>query len=1853
MDKKLLQALDNLSYSLAEVANSLEEKKSMKSSVGSTLQSGDFSKQLSEISVSISKIKIDTESIIKTQDTILKIVKDSKDKSNTESILKNQETILKIVSETKNDEPVDKNVKSVKSQPSIVPTAKSIDIEQKKPGVAPIKSLDNKDKKPESFFSKFKDDGKKIKDSVGTIILIAGGILAIGSAFKIIGDVNWASVLALSVSLPLIAFSFSKISEIKMSPVDILSMLLVTVGISTAITSASYILSTVKPVGFFQATTSILIGGIFSALSFGIGKIVQGFKGISPGLALSTAFLMPIVLYAVSYSIAKSSELLSQVRPIGFFQATTAILIAGVFSALSFGIGKLISGFKGISPGLAIGASLVMPIVLVAISWSIYKSSDLLSQVKPIGFFQAVTAIMIAGVFTILSYGIGKMISGFKGINPGVAAIAAVSMPILLIALSASIMSSSMLLSNITPIGFFQALTAIMIAGVFVAISYAVKPLMKGISGVGYSDMLKGTLMILGLVGTIVASSYIINSIEDVSLSTIGTFTVLSVALIGTSIAFGFGLNLLSKIPTSAILKGSIAILAIATTISLSSMILSIGDYDTYPNLDWSLGVGASLLAFGLSSIGLGLITVSGIGAVALLAGAVATLGVAGLIVGVDSILSSGSYDKYPSLSWSTGIGASLLGFSTAVVILGAINSIGGVAETLSMGVIDNPIDAGISTITKIAITIPIIDSILSSGSYKVYPNMSWVGGISTVMTIFSGAVVMLGGMGLLGGSIFNRGVEAIRMISQSIVDSASILSTGKYVGGPSKDWADGITMSLSAFSPIYSILMKNSFMKIFGAGVSVDKFAESIRVISLGITTAANYFSLNRVAFRNGPPVEWSSGVSKSLAAFSPIYDILLENSGLLKSGITPDKYASAIKTIVEGISYSAEYFSNNKSSFENPPPVQWATGVGAAIGAFSPVYDILSENSSWFGNNVSVSDMDFAIKAITRSIISSANIFEKNNTQFNISKVPNKLWGDSVSGAISAFSPIFKFISDNSGWFGADMSELSLSIKMISKSIVESSKILSSGVFNYSVPTSFTENISKNIKSYVDILDNIEDVDEDEIFGPIKFAIALSKISDLIKVGSYQTSIPVNFTENISKNVKSYVEILDNIEDVDQNLIFTPIKFAIALSRISDLIKIDSYKSIIPIDFTENISKNIKSYVNILDFTEGIDGSDVFAPIKFLVALNKISNILKLESYSSSIPDDFTDKISKNIKSYLQILNSVSSVDHKLIYLPIKFVSILGSISDQISNQSFDSSIPKDFTENILLNVKSYIGISSFIDSNYSTSDPIDIIGNINKISYLISTGKYTSNIPDSYLINISNNIKKYHEISNFISSGGGDIGSILSSIRSINMISKIISLGQYDSMIPDNYFNSLESSISDFARISGIVKSKFDSSPLLGIVKDISIISKLISMGEYLIFPSDQWINGIVRSIVSMNNVNIGSANSKIVDMSRIILQLDLIFRSGIYNSYPSEEWSNGAIKSIIKFSDLVTQFNKISGFDFVSGLGKIEFISNSIVGIDKSLSKGIYEKYPNINWIGGIKESILRSGFMISEIDESLSLVSLVLGSKKSSIISNSVVEMSQVLSKGKYDVYPSYNWSNSMSKILGGFSNMDLSKDIDRESLSKVATSILFIDSKFKSGSFDKFPTTSWVTGTIFAIQKVHDIIKMLNFSSIESGISKIFGGKDPLMTALSNIDLLATSFEKLSNSVKSFTGGISSIDLDKLSAIRSLSNSVVLMSISDSDQFNRMMDRLEDRSGIFADILNSYNESKQSGSSITPIKIGSKDPDLVNNDFQILSDKFDKMILIMGDIASVAGSRGTLKSYLSSIKEDVNIGGSK
>ena len=89
----------------------------------------------------------------------------------------------------------------------------------------------------------------------------------------------------------------------------------------------------------------------------------------------------------------------------------------------------------------------------------------------------------------------------------------------------------------------------------------------------------------------------------------------------------------------------------------------------------------------------------------------------------------------------------------------------------------------------------------------------------------------------------------------------------------------------------------------------------------------------------------------------------------------------------------------------------------------------------------------------------------------------------------------------------------------------------------------------------------------------------------------------------------------------------------------------------------------------------------------------------------------------------------------------------------------------------------------------------------------------------------------------------------------------------------------------------------------------------------------------------------------------------------------------------------------------------------------------------------------------------------------------------------------------------------------------------------------------------------------------------------------------SDITRMASDYDKLANSIQNLSGAIQSIDVERITALKTLTGSIVLMSLMDSDQFNSMMDSLESKARIFVDVINDMENGPHSTNSMHVVRL--------------------------------------------------------
>jgi hypothetical protein len=1201
MDKQLLAALNKTSDAIEALAEALQSKEKSTSASANALKSGNFGAQLKDINVSLKAIQKDTQEIIKQNKTILALSK--------------------------------KKGKDKEASPE--------------------------DKMPDE------KKGGDIKKGVGTILLIAGAVLAIGLALKIVGKVDFISVIALGLAITLIATAFAKVAALKLTLKEAMVASAAMVAMSIAVTLSSWILKKVQPIGFTQVLTGIMISAMFAVAGKGIGRLITVLGRMGMGKIVKALIFLPLIMPAIALGIALSSHVLKLITPIGFGQALTAILISVMFSVVAFGMKKMLTALDKIGIATLAVKIKFLPKVMAGIAAGITFSSWILKLVTPISFSQAITGILISAMFAVVALNLPRLVKAVRKMKEP----DAIKLGLLLPAIAAAITASSWIFSKIKPISFAQFVTALAIAIVFIPIAYAVSLVAKKTSKMKWSDIAKLPVLFTLLAGAITISSHILNEMKPIPFIELLRLVVFSVVLaiaviaiaaagwviskllsntskvksaaksililaatmaaasllisvgnynvypgwkwslftglalivfggvgwvlnfllksqakakqaaktililagtimttshimgagkyskypdwkwsIFTALAIvafgvvGFVLNKLGKVKDFAM--GSLIILLMATTVMLTSHIIGAGNYKTYPPIKWVIGVAAGLATFGAIALVLGLIAMAD-GGLSLLIGSAMVIVVSATILAASMILGKGKYDVYPSGKWILGVGAVIAGFSIAAILLGT--------QAL------NPFFwAGMGIILVIANLVVKVSSILAKGKYDIPGFVSWSVATVLLFSTFTPLILVLGAVAaasavigfFTGANPFEMGKKAFISIAETIVEVSYTLKKGTYSGGPTKEWARGISIALGAFMPIYNMLMANSIMKLLGGGgIGPEDFKSAIIMVSEGIVAAADFFARNKASFENPPPIEWAKGVGKAIGAFAPVFAVLQEGKGWFGDTGMQDvqNMRTAIMVICQGIVEAADFFAKNKAPFTegNYPTKKWGKGVGAAVGAFIPVFEALSKTPWYQSPGETIRAMGAGIRTVSQAIVDAGTIFfnnsQANPAMWNPENVPDKKWGKGVSAAISAFSQIFELMAAGSGLFtsqGDVARDLGVGIITVAKAIADSGNVLSGAnpkAFESYPGPLWGLGVKLAVDNFLKIFDTLAARKMD--------ASGFSKMAKMLEngvrsIGSvasilwnnskyFGVKLDPNFVKNISKNVLEFVDL------------------------------------------------------------------------------------------------------------------------------------------------------------------------------------------------------------------------------------------------------------------------------------------------------------------------------------------------------------------------------------------------------------------------------------------------------------------------------------------------------------------------------------------------------------------------------------------------------------------------------------------------------------------------------------------------------------------------------------------------------
>lgn len=739
-----------------------------------------------------------------------------------------------------------------------------------------------------------------------------------------------------------------------------------------------------------------------------------------------------------------------------------------------------------------------------------------------------------------------------------------------------------------------------------------------------------------------------------------------------------------------------------------------------------------------------------------------------------------------------------------------------------------------------------------------------------------------------------------------------------------------------------------------------------------------------------------------------------------------------------------------------------------------------------------------------------------------------------------------------------------------------------------------------------------------------------------------------------------------------------------SVKLNPISEMIKmlIDTSKQL-NLFSTTNFDSIVKMVKVLTDASKEINSIKVISDLQSKTLITLSGLFEKISTTSLKLKELANLDVSKISTSIVQLSSSINT--SSIYFSLMKTLSPLqqSSISSIIK---FITELSGEFSKINITPVKisQIIPLSTIISSAMSILYPVKVITPEQNKSFLSLTEvllQSTSMAEKIFRTNFD-----LVKLSNFVHSVSEVIVFASQNISKLKFIPRDI-LGSFldiSSIISSsvNHFVEINKSIvgiPDITKLSGSINS---------IVNILSESSKTLSSRDFrsINLPTKEFVNTLISSLSEMiklnNSTNLnkdqltnGSTTFKllsqnIVDVSKILSNTSIV---GDLSTKWYEKISN-TLESFVKLFDLL-RIKKIS----ISDTLLLENLSKNIVSSSSYFSK---LSISNVSFDALKKEADSLTSFI--PIYESLSTKSIYLNDAtrdKLLFLAEGVMKTNQIFSKDVFSFdqnkIPNSAWSDSVSRLfssfIGIFEKANLSTIDFKNSnslLTNISKSITDISKEFSGGVFTNFPSENWINGTIYALQNYQKILELVNFNDKNlignlgvtmgnnSGVTKMSNDINVLADSFQKLglsmavfsketldmNLVNDSFDKLGTTLTNFSQSTSSIDTEKISMIKGLMNSVTMISLLDSKMFDSMMSSLEKRGGVFMELMQDFETKKTKSPVASEMK--TIETTTQTNNIEVLSQKLDNLIGLMGSISSVVGVSGVLDNYLKSIKEN-------
>lgn len=692
--------------------------------------------------------------------------------------------------------------------------------------------------------SSAKDKTKSMAEGIKTISLMAGAILAVGTAFKIVGEVDFKSVLALAVALPLVATAFGIIGATAQDPKDAANTALSMIIMSAGLTASGAIMSMMPALSMQQMISVVAVSVAMSAAMFGLAYAADK---LSLNDVLSLAAIS-LVLPGIAWGIVESGKQLQGMPEIGLKQIMSA---GGVGIAMGLALIPLAYAADMIGDGI-LGLALMIPI-LPGIAWGIVKSAEILKDIPDVDILKTIKSTLAITVSTVI-FGAGIWALNKMGVSTTMIAKGVISMTLV----AGGIWAVSHILANAdyssSPPLEWSLNTGVALLGA---------GLLAAGMGMMIGQIIPGVFAMTAVAGGIWAVSQILASGDYSNGPSLDWALGTGAALGGFGIgAIGLGIAMLTGVGAIALVAGIGAMTMVAGGLVATAAIIKKGDFTGGPSIEWSRGVGMALMTFAntLSALNPGIVDMLFGATMESRIKSVVSLGDA--LKQVSFKVKGGDYTGGPSKEWSEGVGMALMLFANALNeikpniferLLGDTME-GNMAGLITMG----------GALHSIGVAVGSDNSVYSGG-----PDKRWAEGVGLSLAAFAGALenIKPGFFDSLLGDTLQSQVDGMITIAGALpkIGMAIGKDTSMYTGGPSKAWAEGVGGSVTAFAA--------AMVAFSDEGMDTEDITDMIPTI-MALAPLMAYFgkTMNGVKFDNYPSEEWVSGITKFMDSFSEL---------------------------------------------------------------------------------------------------------------------------------------------------------------------------------------------------------------------------------------------------------------------------------------------------------------------------------------------------------------------------------------------------------------------------------------------------------------------------------------------------------------------------------------------------------------------------------------------------------------------------------------------------------------------------------------------------------------------------------------------------------------------------------------------------------------------------------------------------------------------------------------------------------------------------------------------------------------------------------------------------------------------